>query len=199
MKTPKKIPFDKGDYLFMAISLFSIGLLYFFPQSIVVKIILILVSFLIGFASKTWRLSSAKKLTESENIFFLKSRSLGIGRVVVIILLLASFAEFHQSPIGFLQLMIAISLFISTILEFFHQTEYPKEYIYLDKDALKNEVSGKAIVNLKKLKYVKLNNEHLILQEKWAHHKIVFAEFEEGDRLKEVLLEKITTLEIEVK
>lgn len=182
--------------LFLAI---SAGLLYFFPHNTPLKAVLLAVSIGMGVMSRFFHLSPPEEIPEDERIFFLKSRTIGISRIAGAFVPIFYYVLSRENVVDFVVLLAGVTQAIAILIEFLYESEYPKQYVYVEGDTIKRKVSGNASVNLKDLKYAILRTGSLIMYEQWAHHRIVFDEFEEGERLKETLLARIKALKIDLK
>ena len=194
----KKIKENAGWVLILFIVI-SAGSLYFFPHSTPLKAALLFVSILTGLMSGPFQSRPDQEIIQDEHIFYLKSKKLSLSEIAQVVIPLSFFVLLREHTLSLVILMVAIMRGMQLLIEFAYVSEYSKPYLYLGNDIIKRQVPGTAGVNLKSLKYVVLRPGRLILYEKWAHHKIVFSEFEEGERLKETLLARITALKIELR
>lgn len=180
--------------------LFSAGILYYFPDSLLVKILLLLTSIAVSILVETNRIKAKEEAPlDIENVFYLKKYEGNFPMAFVFIALVLAYISFYQYAISFILVIEIVMLGIAEIFEYFYKVEAPKRYLYLEKDTIKREVGGNISVDLKKLRFVELRVECLVMYERWAHHKIVFSKFEDGQQLKANLLEKLESLEIKIK
>lgn len=175
------------------------GLLYVFPLNVPLKATLLCISAWVGWILASLRTELDKEMIRDEAVFYLKSRRLSLAEAAQVVTPLSSFVLLCEHAVSLILLMAAIMRGTQLLIEFAYASEYPRPYLYLDDDAIKRQVSGTADVNLRDLKHVVLRPGSLTLYEKWAHHKVVFSEFEEGERLKATLLARIQALKIELR
>ncbi len=171
-------------------------ILFYFPENDTVKYGFLVLAFIVGLIVPQLQKDQPTEVAGSK--FYLKSPRYSLAPILGSLVLLAAFFIL-KGIIAFLALLYGLIIMVSTLVMLFFPSRRQPEYIEVREEGIYRPFRGAITMKFSNVKYAELTAEHLTFYEKWADHKIVFSEFKDGDKLKDVLVAKIEEVGIEMR